>query len=101
MKESFCQSEKIYDDQSTTVSVSGIPVLQGVISDVGIKRGTSSIKPLNIKIPLCITLTPITYGGKVIMKREDNERKEKEENQRKIKELREKTKIEEEKDLRK
>jgi len=30
---------------------SGIPVLQGVISDVGIKRGTSRIKPLNIKIP--------------------------------------------------
>ncbi|CAI6363353.1 unnamed protein product [Macrosiphum euphorbiae] len=37
LKESFCQSEKIYDDQSTTVSVSGIPVLQGVISDIGIK----------------------------------------------------------------
>jgi len=32
---------------------SGIPVLQGVISDVGIKRGTSHIKPLNIKIPPC------------------------------------------------
>eukprot|EP00102_Acyrthosiphon_pisum_P020835 XP_016658045.1 PREDICTED: protein PF14_0175 [Acyrthosiphon pisum] len=34
LKESFCPSEEIYDDQSSTVSVTGIPVLQGVISDV-------------------------------------------------------------------
>ncbi|CAI6356846.1 unnamed protein product [Macrosiphum euphorbiae] len=34
LKVSFCSSEEIFDDQSSTASVTGIPVLQGVISDV-------------------------------------------------------------------
>lgn len=34
LKESFCQSEEIYDDQTSTSSVTGIPILQGVLSDV-------------------------------------------------------------------
>ncbi|XP_029340946.1 FK506-binding protein 5-like [Acyrthosiphon pisum] len=34
LKESFCPSEEIDDDQSSTVSVTGIPVLQAVISEV-------------------------------------------------------------------
>jgi len=33
-KESFCQSDKIENDQSSVVPVTGIPILQGVISDV-------------------------------------------------------------------
>lgn len=33
-KESFCQSDKVGNDQSSVVSVTGIPILQGVISDV-------------------------------------------------------------------
>ncbi|XP_027853745.2 reticulocyte-binding protein homolog 2a-like isoform X2 [Aphis gossypii] len=33
-KESFCQSDKTENDQSSVVSVTGIPILQGVISDV-------------------------------------------------------------------
>ncbi|XP_025191961.1 stress response protein NST1-like [Melanaphis sacchari] len=34
LKENVCQSVKIDDNQSTAVSVTGIPILQGVISDV-------------------------------------------------------------------
>ncbi|XP_060875908.1 MATH and LRR domain-containing protein PFE0570w-like [Metopolophium dirhodum] len=89
LKGSFCQSEEIYDGQSSTVSVTGIPVLQGVISDVSIqKRRTSTIKPINIKFPPCITVTNITSEVKELKKKEENERK--------IKELQEKIKIEEE-----
>ncbi|XP_022166253.1 reticulocyte-binding protein 2 homolog a-like isoform X2 [Myzus persicae] len=44
LKENFCQSEEIYDDQTSTASsVSGIPILKGVLSDVMSQIGLDSV----------------------------------------------------------
>jgi len=94
LKKSFCQSEEIDDNQSTTVSVSGIPVVQCVTANVGIKRRTSTIKPMDIKFPPCITITPIEYRGKKIMKKDEEKKNEVEDERKKIEEDKKKQELE-------
>ncbi|KAL4103606.1 hypothetical protein QTP88_018967 [Uroleucon formosanum] len=57
--ESLCQSEEIYDNQRSKVSVTGIPVLQGVISDVMSQIDLDSVSSLKTITPPKIPITDV------------------------------------------
>ncbi|KAL4103616.1 hypothetical protein QTP88_018977 [Uroleucon formosanum] len=59
LKESLCQSEKMYDNQRSKVSVTGIPLLQGVVSDVMSQIDLDSVASLKTITPPKIPITDV------------------------------------------